>query len=192
MSRDRIARYGVDGGVTLVELLVVIALMGIVVPALTGAVFLGLRTTDATVASLSDSRNRQILPSLFTRDVQSAGTVDTDASVSTCLDAGDTLVVRMRWTETPVSGSAINRVAAWITRTVAGDKILERRSCDDSSGSMTSAGSVSTAYGIVGTPAVSCRTSADVAAACTSAARVAMTAVDASGALSASGRRRSA
>lgn len=177
---------------TLVELLVVIALMGIVVPALTSAVFLGLRTTDATVASLSDSRNRQILPSLFTRDVQSAGTVDTDSSVNTCLNAGDTLIVRLSWTETPVSGSPVRQVAAWVTRTVAGDKMLERRSCNDSSGSMASGGSVSTAHGVVGSPTVTCRTSGGASTACASAVRISLAATDASGALSASGRRRSA
>lgn len=180
-----------DSGVTLVELLVAAAIMGLVVPAITGALIIGWRTTDATVASLSDSRNRLLLPSLFTRDVQSAATVDTSTADTTCTQAGDTVVVRMRWTETPATGSPVARVTTYVTRAGGGQTLLERRFCDDSTGSMALRSSVSLVYGVVGAPAVTCRDAAGATVGCASARSVSVTVTDASGTLSASARRRS-
>ena len=117
-----------EAGVTLVELLVVIAISGLVIPILTGALALGWKTTDATIASLGDSRNRQLAPSLFTRDAQNALTIDTAAADTACVSAGDTLLVRMRWTETAVSGAAVNRVASWVLSTGV-ERLVERRYC---------------------------------------------------------------
>lgn len=181
-----------DLGVTLVELLVVTAIVGLVVPVLTGALLLGWRTTDSTVDNLADSRNRQLVPSLFTRDVQTASAVDTDPTVSTCTQAGDTLVVRMSWTETPATGTAVNHAAAWVTTTTAGVTRLERRWCNDGSGTMTLVSSVAPAHGIVGTPTVTCRASSGAPAPCPTAVRVQLAATDASGPLTATGRRRPA
>ena len=88
-----------DAGVTLVELLVVVAIMGIVMPPLVGALTIGWRTTDETVSRLADNRNRALTPSLFTRDVQAASNVDTSSADSTCTSAGV-----FRWTETDAAG----------------------------------------------------------------------------------------
>lgn len=181
-----------DGGVTLVELLVAAAIMGLVVPAITGALIIGWRTTDATVASLSDSRNRLLLPSTFTRDVQSAVSVDTSAADSTCTQAGDTLVVRLRWTEIPASGPSVGQVAAYVTRAGTGETLLERRHCDDSTGSMALRSSVSLVHGLSGTPSVTCRDAAGATVGCASARSVSVSVTDASGTLTASARRRSA
>lgn len=181
-----------EAGVTLVELLVVVAITGLVVPVLTSALVLGWRTTDSTVNSLADSRNRQLVPSLFTRDVQTATLVDTDTSLSTCTQAGDTLVVRMRWTQTPATGSPVDHAAAWVTTTSGGLTLLQRRSCDTSSGVMTVLSSVAVAHGLVGAPAVTCRSATGAVTACSSAVRVELTAADASGVLTATGRRRAA
>ena len=67
-------RAGAEAGMTLVELLVVVAISGLIMPVLAGAFVVGWRTTDATVTSLSDSRNRQIGPSLFTRVIRGSET----------------------------------------------------------------------------------------------------------------------
>lgn len=179
-----------DAGVTLVELLTSVAILGLITPVLMGSLVLGWRTTDATVDRLADSRNRTIVPSLFVRDVQNATTVATASG--TCEQAGDTLVVRLRWTTTPVSGSAVNRVAAWVTTTSGGVTRLERRSCDDSGGSMAAVSSVTTAHGVVGTPTVTCRASGGAVTACSSAVRVELSVTDASGTFTTSGRRRAA
>lgn len=183
-------RRGADAGVTLVELLVSVAILGLIAPVLTGSLVLGWRTTDATVDRLSDSRNRALVPSLFVRDVQNATTVAIGSG--TCQQAGDTLVVRLRWTTTPASGAAVDRVAAWVTTTTGGVTRLERRSCDDSSGSMSAVSSVTTAHGVVGAPAVTCRMSGGGVTACGSAARVELSVTDASGTFTTAGRRRAA
>jgi prepilin-type N-terminal cleavage/methylation domain-containing protein len=175
-----------DAGLTLVELLVVVAVSGLVIPVLTGALVLGWRTTDATVASLGDSRNRQIAPSLFTRDAQNAMTVDTTTSDTTCVSAGDTLLVRLRWTETAASGTAVDRVAAWVLSTGA-ERLLERRYCGTAT---TVTNSVTATHGVVGTPTVTCRSAAGTAVACSAAITVSLDITDASGTFQAIGRRR--
>lgn len=181
-----------DGGVTLVELLVTAAIAGLVMPVLTGALLIGWKTTDETVASLSDSRNRLLLPSTFTRDVQSAVSVDTSAADSTCTQAGDTVVVRLRWTETPASGPSVAQVAAYVTRAGSGETLLERRYCDDTTGSMALRSSVSLVHGVSGTPSATCRDAAGATVGCSSARSVSVSVTDASGTLTASARRRSA
>lgn len=73
-----------DAGFTLVELLVVIAVLGIIGYPLTESLILGLRTTDATAASSSRSVAIQGLSSYFTGDAQSAEMVSTtDSSCAT-------------------------------------------------------------------------------------------------------------
>lgn len=173
-----------DRGVTLVELLVVIAIMGIVMPPLVGALVVGWRTTDATVATLADNRNRALTPSLFTRDVQGAKLVE-DTGTG-CTGAGDTLVVRFRWTETDTAGTALSRAAAWV-QVGGADPTLQRRYCADGS---TVQSSVAVAHGVVGTAAVTCRDSAGSAVGCGSAVRVDLAVTDASGNYTATGRRR--
>lgn len=180
-----------DGGFTLVELLVTAAIAGLVMPVLTGALLIGWRTTDETVASLSDSRNRLLLPSTFTRDVQSAGSVDTSTADSTCTQAGDTVVVRLRWTEIPASGPPVAQVAAYVTRAGSGETLLERRYCDDSTGTMALRSSVSLVHGVAGTPSVTCRDAAGATVGCAAARSVSVSVTDGSGALTASARRRS-
>jgi prepilin-type N-terminal cleavage/methylation domain-containing protein len=185
-----VSRRGTDDGVTLVELLVSVAILGLVTPVLMGSVVLGYRTTGATVDRLSDSRNRAIVPSLFVRDVQSATTVAT--APGACEQAGDTLVVRLRWTTTPATGSAVTRVAAWVTTTSGGVTRLERRSCDDSTGAMAAVSSVTAAHGVTGAPSVACRAAGGAATACSSAVRVELSVTDSSGAFTTAGRRRAA
>ncbi len=177
-----------DAGVTLVELLVASAAAAIIAPVLAGAFLIGYRTTDATVTSLSNSRNRQIAPSLFTRDVQAAKTVDTSAADTTCTNAGDTLLVRFRWTETDAAGTSVDRVASWVL-TTGPDRLVERRWC--AAGTAVTS-SVSASHEVVGTPTTACQSLAGGTVACGSAVRVLLTVSDASGSFTATGLRRTA
>ena len=171
-----------DDGLTLVELLVAAAITALIAPVLTGALVIGWRTTDATVSSLSDSRNRQLVPSLFTRDVQGAQTIET--SGAGCLQGTDTLVVRFRRTETPATGPAVTPVVTWVRTST---NLLERRSCDTGT---TITSSVSAAHDVVGTPSVACKNSSGGTVSCASAVVVDLTVTDASGSFTATGRRR--
>ena len=178
-----------QAGVTLVELLVATAILGVIIPVLTSALVIGWRTTDTTIARLSDSRNRAITPSLWTRDAQSAKTVDTNSGVTTCLNGADTLLARFTWTETPAVGSAVTRVAAWVW-TGSTTKLLERRYCA-TGGSITS--SVSAAHDVAVAPVPTCRDAGGTAVTCGASTRVVDLAVtDPSGTYLATGRRRSA
>ena len=175
-----------DTGVTLVELVVVMAVAGLVVPAVVGALVVGWRTTDATAGALADNRNRSLTHSLLTRDVQGAGSVDRNSADTACTVPGDTLVVRFRWTETDASGTARARASAWVL--VAGsDPTLQRRYCADAT---TVGSSVAAAHGVTGTPSADCRTTSGALTACSSAARVDLVVTDASGSFTATGTRR--
>jgi prepilin-type N-terminal cleavage/methylation domain-containing protein len=186
------ARPPSDGGFTLVELLIVVAIMGLVLPGLSGALLLGWRTTDATVASLADSRNREVVPSLFARDVQSAVKVDTDAGSTTCMQSGDVLVVRMLWSETSAAGTIRNVAAAWVIVNSSVETRLERRFCDKQGSDYVVLSSVTAAHNLAAPPAAAatCRGSSGATIGCNSAMRVDLTVSDASGAVTATGRRR--
>lgn len=188
MTRRTTMRLRSDSGLTLVELLAAVAITGVIVPAMTGALIIGWRTTDGTIARLSDNRNRSITPSLWTPDAQRATTVDKDGAVSTCLAAGDTLLARFTWTETPLTGSAETRVAAWVW-TGSATKRVERHYCDTGS-SITS--SVATAHDVAGAPVATCRTAAGaVVTSCgTTTVVVDLSITDPSGTFLATGRRR--
>ena len=187
----RLARTRSDAGLTLVELLAAVAITGVIIPALTGALIIGWRTTDDTIARLSDNRNRALTPSLWTRDAQSATTVDRNGAVSTCLlPAGDTLLARFAWTETPLTGPAVTRVAAWVW-TGSTTKLVERRYCA-TGGAITS--SVTTAHDVAAAPVATCRTAggADVPGCGTTTVVVDLSVTDPSGTFLATGRRRAA
>jgi len=189
-----VSRARADDGLTLVELLVTVAITALVLPVLGATMVVGYRTTDATVVRLEDTRDRQIVPALFTGDMQSATTVDA-TSAAGCPLGGGTLVLRLSRRETSLSGTVVTRVAAWLTTASAGTTLLERRSCDDASGAMALVGAVTTAHGVVGSPGVTCRTSAGATTACAAAsavARVDLLVTDASGPFTVTARRRAA
>jgi len=179
-----------DAGLTLVELLAAVAITAVIIPALTGALIIGWRTTDSTIARLSDNRNRALTPSLWTRDAQSATTVDKNGAVSTCLSAGDTLLARFAWTETPLTGPAVDRVAAWVW-TGSTTQLVERRYCATGA-AITS--SVATAHDVSAAPVATCRTAGGgVVASCgTTTVVVDLSVIDPSGTYLVTGRRRAA
>ena len=183
-----------DSGFTLVELLVVVAITGLVMPVIAMALSLGFRTTDTTIGRLQDTRDRQIAPSLFTGDVQSATVVDT-ASNAGCPLGGGTLVLRLSRRETSAAGTVVNRVIVWDTIVSAGSALLERRTCDDTGGSMALVSGVTTTHDVVGAPSVTCALASGATTACNAAATIAavdLAITDASGTFTVSARRRAA
>ena len=94
-------RGGDESGFTLVELLAVVAILGVIGYALTESVILGFRTTDATAASSSRSVAVQTLTSYFTGDAQSADEVSTnDPGCAT-----EPVFLHLTWTDQSVARS---------------------------------------------------------------------------------------
>jgi Tfp pilus assembly protein PilV len=80
--KSRLARVRAqsESGISLIELLLAIAITTILVVPLVGAIFFGLRTTDATQTRLQQSNKADTLAALFTPDVQSSATALTGVS----------------------------------------------------------------------------------------------------------------
>jgi prepilin-type N-terminal cleavage/methylation domain-containing protein len=64
-----------EDGVTLIELLVAMSIIGVLTVAVTGALFVGIRTTRDTRTSLDQSNAEQIISTYVTKDVQGADAV---------------------------------------------------------------------------------------------------------------------
>jgi prepilin-type N-terminal cleavage/methylation domain-containing protein len=104
-----------EAGFTLIELLVAILILGIILGPLTGAIILGLNTTDDTIQRLAESVDAQNASSLFISDVQSASTISvTDGG---CVSSS--VLISFRWTDHGDSASStaddVNRVVTYFT-----------------------------------------------------------------------------
>lgn len=95
------------------ELLISIAIMGIIVGPIGGAIIIGLRTTDATSNRINSSRDAQLVAVYLPADVQSTsddivvGGGNTDCS-------GQPNVVRLRWKATEgLDGVEVTYTAAY-------------------------------------------------------------------------------
>ena len=92
-------------GYTLVELVVAIAVSILIVAPITGAIIIGLRTTDSSSQRLSQTRDIELVQGVLPRDVFTATSVQANvAAASTC--AGKLSLLRLTWsTPTLNSGS---------------------------------------------------------------------------------------
>jgi prepilin-type N-terminal cleavage/methylation domain-containing protein len=116
-----------DEGFTLVELMVAVAILGIVMGAITAATIVGLRTTDETSTRLSESHNAQMASTFFAHDVASASDV---SLTDTACSGGATVVVRFAWSEyTTAAGTSVPKVASYVVEHDAAEKRLVRRLC---------------------------------------------------------------
>lgn len=112
MTRDRSA------GFTLVELLVAVAILGIVGSVLVGIVSLGFSSYADTTTRLNESNDRQVIASYFTRDVQNATSMA--LSGGTCGTASGTTVLRLNWSESDGSATPVVTAREITYRLLAG------------------------------------------------------------------------
>jgi type II secretory pathway pseudopilin PulG len=73
-----------EAGATLIELLIAIALSGMLMAALAGAMFTGLRTTRDTTTSLDQSNAEQVITTSVTKDIEAATAAPQISGVSSC------------------------------------------------------------------------------------------------------------
>jgi len=81
-----------EAGFTLVELLIGIAIAGVLITVIGSAMVVGLKTTDATTQRLSESHDAQITSAYLANDVQSAASVSMSPTAADCPGAGTTLI----------------------------------------------------------------------------------------------------
>lgn len=86
-----------EAGVTLVELLTVIAILGIIVVPLTNATIVGLRTSDKTAKVLVASADRQMLTNYLAPDALSA--TSSDPAATACVGPAGSRVLLLTWSE---------------------------------------------------------------------------------------------
>jgi len=98
-----------EAGFTLVEVLVTVAILGVISFALTESIILGLRTTDDTAGRISAAATVHALSSYFTRDTQSAEEVS--VTDSDCAPADPGVFLHLRWTELGAVGGGTTRVS---------------------------------------------------------------------------------
>jgi prepilin-type N-terminal cleavage/methylation domain-containing protein len=130
MSRYRRKRR--EGGFTLIEMMMAMAIMGIIVIPMTATVFIGLRTTDETSTRLAGSNDAQLLSVWLPADVQSTGNQSGDVVASPTANtecSGVSNLLRLKWRET--QGSTTNTyVAAYAMGSVSGGvRTLKRYFC---------------------------------------------------------------
>lgn len=120
-----------EAGFTLIELMMAVAITGIIIGPIGGAVFLGLRTADETSNRYASSSGAQTLSVWLPPDVQSAGNVAGDVVTSGNTEcSGLANQLRLKWRETQ-GATTITYVAAYAVSLHAntGDYQLKRYYC---------------------------------------------------------------
>ena len=112
MTRDRSA------GFTIVELIVAVAIFGIVGSVLSGVIMMGFNSYSYTTTRLNESNDRQFLATWFTRDIQSATTLA--LSGGTCGTAAGATVLRLTWSESDASATPVVTAREVTYRLLAG------------------------------------------------------------------------
>ena len=128
LNNQRLNRSREDDGFTLIEMVMTVAIMGIVSATLIGVVFQYLKTTSDTSARLNESTDQQFISTYWQNDVSSLGRQTFGGSVplsparsvfvnapgpSNCGTAVGTVVVAFAWNEFNVN--AANPNDAWGT-----------------------------------------------------------------------------
>jgi prepilin-type N-terminal cleavage/methylation domain-containing protein len=128
-----------EGGFTLMELLLVIALLGLVAVPLAGAITVGERTTAATANRLESTHDAQLVSIYLPADIQSAGNAAGDVVVtpgnSDC--SGMPNLLRLRWTVTETLGVQSTYQVAYAVTQSGDEWRLTRFYCPASPGAPT-------------------------------------------------------
>ena len=141
-----------ESGVSLIELIIAIAITGVIMAPIGAAIYFGFRTTGDTQQMVSESTSANVMASYFTADVQGAiaaakSTSDT-ISCGAAAGAADLVLTTVATPTTTIS---------YYRGTGANASVLYRRTC--ANGVLTGVARVATS--LSGTPTFSCDSSSD-------------------------------
>ncbi len=165
------ARRNADG-VTLLELMIAVAILGVIIVPLTGALITGLINTGEANARLSESRSSLFTSAFFADDVQSSeqGLLVVGGSPTWQCGSG-TNVLTLGWAETttpqtptPTSPPPPIRVTYALSTDSAGKPVLKRNFCGSSGTSSLKVAPVLTSS----TPVITCWDASNTAVSCDS------------------------
>jgi prepilin-type N-terminal cleavage/methylation domain-containing protein len=120
-----------ESGYTLIELLLVIALLGFIVAPISAAIVVGLRTTSATANRINSSHDAQLVSIYLPADIQSATTVDQTGTNTGCHPNS---VLYLKWTQLvdPSSNAVDTYEAAYAIAQNDGEWQMTRYYCVNS------------------------------------------------------------
>ncbi len=128
-----------ERGLTLIELLISVTLLGLITSALTASFITAMRAGDNNSQRIKENNDAQIIAGFLTRDAQAAGgsnpltgTIDSTLGVSLtddagCTSAGNSLVIRFKWYERLSPLTKNTRVANYFYNTT--NKKMIRQTC---------------------------------------------------------------
>jgi prepilin-type N-terminal cleavage/methylation domain-containing protein len=103
----RARRARPEAGFTLIELLMVLVITGILVPAITEGLIIGLKVVNQSSASLNQSDDRQLLDYYLPRDVLSSSSASTTELTPACFTTSpaNQMKLSLAWVQVTLSGS---------------------------------------------------------------------------------------
>ncbi|HVA07047.1 MAG TPA: prepilin-type N-terminal cleavage/methylation domain-containing protein [Acidimicrobiales bacterium] len=121
------SRQNLDAGFTLIELIIVIAIIPLVVGAISVAMISVFTEQNSVASRISNSGDTSVLSANFVKDVQSAQYLTTNASVvspTSCVATGSLL--SLQW---PVAGTNNTAVVSYAVVTTGTHSVLHRYYC---------------------------------------------------------------
>jgi prepilin-type N-terminal cleavage/methylation domain-containing protein len=131
-----LARIRDEGGMTLIELMIAVSLLGVVMGPILGSFLISMLETTATRDRISDSSGAQAVSSFLIPDIQSAKAVS-PGPTTTCLPAalaGATVHLVLAWDDPsdPADATKSTTVTYASVANGSGQRTLHRASCTGS------------------------------------------------------------